>query len=1567
MVVSFNIFHSGSETDGVSSTNEGDDKSSASESEEPKSVDLHDMVECLLRSALRHPLNFDHVVGSLSKLASRGYSDQIMVSAMKIMETHNLRRPRRMVVYEAIAKSVITPDFDGKRSNLPSASVKSFIVRLVNDVDKTPSLDSEVTLTSLSQLVAMMSLSAFQDLVVNVLMTAEFVSGKPTVSTYFVTNALIEIFSNLVPRDDLELAVNDLIVRLDHVAALKHNNDLISALMKGVLRTNLIKKIDCFGSLKALFDFLSDQAPTPESLLATVYLMAVAASEPNQTLERHILDMGAKKCDEKLFCEIISVIFQNKVSLFQADSEIQTELFELLLQCPEAAAVWPLGNDELTVPFLCSKNDSVSALAALATLAKARKLSLSSSVIRFIDFELVNDERAPSGAASVVATLRLISALDETLVSAPMIAFVERFVCSPASAVSALFPQGIRDADLSTIRAEACATLVWMGANFSSSRAKKLLSHLLECLEHMPSVGVATVCHSLTLLVNRNTSAAAKLPHSQSFLILTWLLIQIDFLNKSTEESVESVISCLVAISGFIHPSLQGIWRSGRLTRLASSATSVAEEFAFAVNSIDFFSRDEKSKFFNVAIETIVLLLSGNGCTYHVKAHLIGVWEQVMHVLVPDQSVAAFTQRCLELLSLRDAVSASELCVAATGRAIGRLADRRLDAIAELVIRTHNSACAELLALGGGNGSVADSLRLVSNKTSFRGLFAFESTERKIWTHMPMKEICLEAAGHAVAAADESRLSDLRVKELISALIFDELKRDVGLLRDWVIKRPTKDDVLLLQTTAAVIRCVHQVCERFRGVDAEKFDFSYFENFLTETSSLLLDLLGMVGVLPDSFPTECVLDALAAVIAVSAISAEVFSNTLEKTLQSLVHSVPDNAATLSATALTRRCQAAARVVKSLFRHANSWMGFSRLVKAVFALGGNGPLPLLRWACVRIVAELVDETEEVRDEHDVNEFLETIAVIFPRITDTYAPVKDLAVQLVGDLFLRCQFTKDISSVDTARLALAVPATHVPTFVLLIVTTVHDADSSDFVVSFLHLMLSCRSDVFVPEDVAADAVVDAILTNAAFTPSPDSPVPPLSEPTRKKLVETLKYLAAVRFPIAIKNVLRSAISTDGVHAIHSFAREKTTLVFLAKELIERINGVEGSITAAEAMGHVLDCFDDSGVSSISAKYFCEIFSSLLMLLWREPGAADAIRLVIHKLCRAAAVERLPDSLSAESGMELMLKNSEHFRPKCANFLSPFLGIDIGSKQRSAALVLVSQLMGTDVAIDAQFLISMMEVVTKNEGSSEVFFALKSIAAIIACAATEEVLANALVLFTQHVGASENATVTVALRGICTVGEYAKNMKSSPLTAALMSTTLAQLRRVVDHTDVTIKAGSFNAIRVICESVHETDVIENAEMDQASAQFFASVSDLWIPCLLRSTDDTVSSLAEEALGALLTAAVADSPVAITPGTQFATLLSLVRTEICETSLPHLHSCSYYLLGLPSVDKKVAIAAARLVPLLIELLPEASKEAAEIVDDVLEKLLALSLIHREIEPLLTDVVIQGKRLSAL
>ena len=207
----------------------------------------------------------------------------------------------------------------------------------------------------------------------------------------------------------------------------------------------------------------------------------------------------------------------------------------------------------------------------------------------------------------------------------------------------------------------------------------------------------------------------------------------------------------------------------------------------------------------------------------------------------------------------------------------------------------------------------------------------------------------------------------------------------------------------------------------------------------------------------------------------------------------------------------------------------------------------------------------------------------------------------------------------------------------------------------------------------------------------------------------------------------------------------------------------------------------------------------------------------------------------------------------------------------------------------------------------------------------------------------------------------------MKSSPLTAALMSTTLAQLRRVVDHTDVTIKAGSFNAIRVICESVHETDVIENAEMDQASAQFFASVSDLWIPCLLRSTDDTVSSLAEEALGALLTAAVADSPVAITPGTQFATLLSLVRTEICETSLPHLHSCSYYLLGLPSVDKKVAIAAARLVPLLIELLPEASKEAAEIVDDVLEKLLALSLIHREIEPLLTDVVIQGKRLSAL
>ena len=63
--------------------------------------------------------------------------------------------------------------------------------------------------------------------------------------------------------------------------------------------------------------------------------------------------------------------------------------------------------------------------------------------------------------------------------------------------------------------------------------------------------------------------------------------------------------------------------------------------------------------------------------------------------------------------------------------------------------------------------------------------------------------------------------------------------------------------------------------------------------------------------------------------------------------------------------------------------------------------------------------------------------------------------------------------------------------------------------------------------------------------------------------------------------------------------------------------------------------------------------------------------------------------------------------------------------------------------------------------------------------------------------------------------------------------------------------------------------------------------------------------------------------------------------------------------------MDARVALAAARLAPVLIHLIPEPSKDAGVVIVDMVDKLLALASSVPRIDEVLADIIIEARRVD--
>ena len=1618
MVQQFSLFGQSSSN---SPESEGSERASyesdAGDFDEVKHVSLDHVVECLIRSGLRHPLYADQVIESLVKIAHSTGSAKVADSVIHSISesTHMYKRSHRLLVYEALSRVIASVPFKPRELSSSASAVKSFVIRMIGDIEKSSKIESESTIRHFAKLIAVLCLSSFRDLAVGVLLTPEFVLGRPTVASVVVVDSLIELFGNLLDKDTFSTSLMTIMGKIETVPSLRSNDLLISAVLKGFHRTGLsvqsAREIE--PSLRSLYESTSDGSMSPESIEAALYLMSLMSSGIS-TLPRvaeladaiEVLgNKGLENDDCRVhFAELLSIVWTHRIPLFSEESET-TEILGLLL-LSDHPQVWALGRDEAILPFLIEKfgssNEELKGLAlrAIEAVAAARETLLDKSIVELIDQQMIAEDVELS-VESVVGVLRILKSVHGSLITPFMIAYVERFLCSPASAVAVRFPDGILDKDLDLIHQGAKQTLLAFAAkSLEQQFGEQLLARLLESLEHMPSVGISSICEAITIILassNKKLLSQPSLPPSQSFIILVWLLISIDL----HVENAEAIIACLVTMASVIHPSLDALWEMGpesRLVQLFNRSRTFESEIAHVFQALEFRSRDDRDRYFNQALETILVLLPTS--VPLVKARLIDTWEHIMNIMVPDQSISTFTSRVMELLGLEDAVGAAPDCVIATARAVGRLADRRFDAIIEVVWKQWSTSNTALISLSSieNASSISNAIRIKNNKSSLRGLFSFEKTERAIVYQLNVKEVALRALGHAVAACPANRLSDLRTKECVEAMLVRQLRLDVASLQAWLDMKPGKEDAMSVTSLTAVIESIEKTATAISSADGGAVDNEFYSKLQHECLAQLLLLLNTVSKDLPLFPMEPILLAIAALVDVRhlSISSDLFGDILETTLECLVHSVPDNPGSLNAVSeeairLTSRCQASAQVVKSLLGHASSWLGFSRLVKAVFALGGNGPLPLVRWVCVRIVREIADDTDIVKTDSDINEFLEVVATLIPRISDSYLPVQTVAQELLKELLLRCQFTKDIV-VDvhslTISLSAAIPDVFVSGYVLSLVSQVHDSDAANAAVDAINHALSQRASVFSAADSAAEAVVDAILSNAALSyANIDSPIPSsLTHDGRVRLVTSLKFLAAVRFPVTIKEVLKTnlpELSQDKVHAIHSFVRDKSTLLALAKELMDRMNrpseDVQENVIAAIAMGHVLDCFDDTGVVSVATKFFPEIYLALLVLWWRcrtENASAAAIKLVIHKLCRATSgngIGRLPDSVTTENGIRLILERNESFTGAMMDFLKPFLVLESHSGQRQAAIVLACQLVGTHSSVDEQLWPIFFSICEKNDGQIEVHHAIKGLSRILRLMCSNKLstdaikqVENILSLFSTNISSFDNEIALEALIGVRLVaGATSSDSNGVTLIRVLMSHSLGQIRRVVDHTDARIRSEAFKTISEICNIVACSSMLDGDD-EKCVTQFFTAVSDLWIPCLVRSQDEPgVKEHALTAFQSIINSAVADRQVSLTQAAKLDSLFDIVREEIAECSVNHLNSCSYYLLGLPSVSESVAIAAGRLAPVLVSLIPSASAEAGVVVADMIEKLLSLSQSVKGINLVIANLVIQGKRMD--
>ncbi len=683
------------------------------------------------------------------------------------------------------------------------------------------------------------------------------------------------------------------------------------------------------------------------------------------------------------------------------------------------------------------------------------------------------------------------------------------------------------------------------------------------------------------------------------------------------------------------------------------------------------------------------------------------------------------------------------------------------------------------------------------------------------------------------------------------------------------------------------------------------------------------------------------------------------------------------------------------MVRALCLHAASWRGLSSIARAVHSIGSDGPLPLVRWMSVRILSSLVEAADTVKSDSDLEEFLDIMAGLLPRTKDSFAPAAAEAEIACMHLLQRWEPTSGCATAQTpADLILShLTDRHIPSFLLVLIPHVHDHDAraATFLMDLILKILKTKShsSLAYEEDAPADALVEAILDNARRFPSPPAP-PAHWDHIQLRLVDSLKYIAAVRFPIAIKQVLQPPMG-EKARAIHAFCRDRGTLVLLVKELMTRMAAsTTGDVAVAvEAMGMVLECADDGGVAGIAKKYFGEIFAALLVFSW-EAGdvkrSLELVRSVVAGLWRAAGMGEVSQEVDWQNGIDVMYAAvDESWREKTITAIADFLRKVSMHNHSTGSVAVASQLVGRSAAVDAQF-IDLFENMCKTSLVGEEIFAVRRLTFAIAGLrrivarwtreqqeSIEETSGHVKCLLTTLSGFVTHIDDPVALEAMLSLQDVLKlvqpDIDQFELMPILINRILAQMRRVIDHKNPTVRTAALDLLRATCEKLQPVQDMLPLSGDLIQP-FYASVGDLWIPCLVRTQDPDpctrISAL--KALLAIINSAFAETLIEVTdfekdPINQYAAILDLTKAEVGECSHVHINACSYYLIGLSAIPNEVVSAAVTLLPAVISMIPDPSAEAIDCINDVIEKIFNFN--NKAFAPLLAEIIIEGQRID--
>jgi hypothetical protein len=323
----------------------------------------------------------------------------------------------------------------------------------------------------------------------------------------------------------------------------------------------------------------------------------------------------------------------------------------------------------------------------------------------------------------------------------------------------------------------------------------------------------------------------------------------------------------------------------------------------------------------------------------------------------------------------------------------------------------------------------------------------------------------------------------------------------------------------------------------------------------------------------------------------------------------------------------------------------------------------------------------------------------------------------------------------------------------------------------------------------------------------------------------------------------------------------------------------------------------------------------------------------------------------------------------RISIAEFVKPYLG---RPEMRIPYTIMASQLVGKHVQNDMMFLEYFENAC---DGSKSTIHCMHGLGRIINRWAAfpdsiEDIDSHVMRILRILNSFVTHADETICQQSLITIRYVLGLPKSFEILYYMITPILGQLRRVVDHIHAHVRAEVFSLISTIFAAVGESDLIDSEETDESVVtEYFRAASDLWIPCVVRTQDTSldVRKNSIHAFHAILSNAICDDPVvfdlSVDPLERYTDVLDLVRRKIGECSHLNLNASCFYLLGLSSVSDEVMVAASRLVPVILELIPEPSNEAMNSIADIINKLLASSL--KDMHEIIADILVGAKRIQ--